>query len=231
MALKQTLAVVFITILVIALFVEDVDAARRKKKKSKAKAPKKGKAKAKGKGKAPKKNSKPCRKGSRNCPNKPGGGKNGSGNKPPSTITNPPDAFSSEILNSHNLFRSQAGIGALQWDSQLESNARNQAGTGPFMTHTPCSGVKCGQNLWAGTSGFYQPRDMVGNWVSEGPENNYVCDVLTDANWYPVGHYTQVMWAGTTRVGCAMVPREGMDYLVCNYAPAGNVLGQRPFNC
>lgn len=50
------------------------------------------------------------------------------------------------------------------------------------------------------------------------------------------GHYTQMLWAGTTRLGCGAIrydtSRPGTrgvihyEYLVCNYGPAGNVLGR-----
>ena len=44
------------------------------------------------------------------------------------------------------------------------------------------------------------------------------------------GHYTQVIWAATTRVGCGRVTctRQSQQWtlVVCNYSPRGNVLGQ-----
>jgi len=50
------------------------------------------------------------------------------------------------------------------------------------------------------------------------------------------GHYTQVVWAKTRHVGCAIQdcsPLTGAfsqgTYLVCNYGPAGNYVGQKPF--
>jgi pathogenesis-related protein 1 len=47
------------------------------------------------------------------------------------------------------------------------------------------------------------------------------------------GHYTQVVWRGTTHVGCASAgcPTDGMNATVwvCNYRPAGNVIGERPY--
>ena len=45
-----------------------------------------------------------------------------------------------------------------------------------------------------------------------------------------VGHYTQMLWANTELVGCGAV-RYNNDgqwnsvYLVCNYGPAGNIVG------
>ena len=46
-----------------------------------------------------------------------------------------------------------------------------------------------------------------------------------------VGHMTQVIWKGTTHVGCGSyycpsMLGTGATYHVCNYGPAGNVDGQ-----
>ena len=44
------------------------------------------------------------------------------------------------------------------------------------------------------------------------------------------GHYTQMVWAKTNKVGCGSIAwKEGAfikQYLVCNYGPAGNTLRQ-----
>jgi hypothetical protein len=42
-----------------------------------------------------------------------------------------------------------------------------------------------------------------------------------------VGHYTQLIWPTTREVGCAVAKGQGNDVLVCRYAPAGNVLGEK----
>ena len=43
------------------------------------------------------------------------------------------------------------------------------------------------------------------------------------------------MWSTTQRVGCFLQPRQARggswDYLVCNYSPPGNFVGQQPFQC
>ena len=52
----------------------------------------------------------------------------------------------------------------------------------------------------------------------------------TTGNWEDVGHYTQMIWRGTRRVGCALGEGAQYDYLVCRYYPAGNVYGMSPFD-
>jgi hypothetical protein len=88
-----------------------------------------------------------------------------------------------------------------------------------------------GENLWLGTESHFSPEEMVGTWIEEKshfkpgifPDNSRTGD-LDD-----VGHYTQLMWRGTERVGCAIRANGEYDILVCRYSAAGNVIGERPF--
>jgi len=46
------------------------------------------------------------------------------------------------------------------------------------------------------------------------------------------GHYTQVVWRATQKVGCALGRCAGLTYpstIVCDYGPGGNVSGQKPY--
>ena len=50
------------------------------------------------------------------------------------------------------------------------------------------------------------------------------------------GHFTQLVWAGSTSLGCAMARCNDLDVWVCNYDPPGNVDGEyeanvRPTSC
>ena len=81
-----------------------------------------------------------------------------------------------------------------------------------------------------GTRGAFSPEQMVGNWIAEkayyraGMAFPYVSRT---GNWADVAHYTQVVWRGTTHVGCAIYPSRHRDYLICRYSPPGNVDGRR----
>jgi hypothetical protein len=136
------------------------------------------------------------------------------------------------ILASHNLERARLNVPPLQWDPQLAASA---AAYGPMLAsigrlqHSPRA-MRPGQreNLWMGTRGFFSPEQMVGTWINERREfrPGVFPNVSRTGNWYDVSHYTQLIWKGTTRVGCAIHSTGRYDYLICSYSPPGNIDGR-----
>jgi hypothetical protein len=80
-----------------------------------------------------------------------------------------------------------------------------------------------------GNAGGYALEAMFDSWASEKRmlRRGVFPQVSTSADWRDIGHYTQLIWAGTERVGCAVHRTEQWDYLICRYAPVGNVVGER----
>ena len=88
-----------------------------------------------------------------------------------------------------------------------------------------------------GSAGFVIPRRGIGsgsartfgNWIAEKAyyRNGQFPNVSRTGNWADVAHYTQVVWRGTTHVGCAIYPTRNWDYLICRYSPPGNVGGRQ----
>lgn len=139
------------------------------------------------------------------------------------------------LLAAHNRERSAAGIAPLAWNAALAADAREfaaeLAATNSFGHSAEDPDNPVGENLFAGTSGYYAPEAMVGAWVEEKQHykpgifpNNSKTGKLED-----VGHYTQLMWRDTRTVGCAVVPGDDLEFLVCRYTQVGNVEGERPF--
>ena len=143
--------------------------------------------------------------------------------------------FNSRLLAAHNAERARIGVPGLSWDPGLAADARawadELAATGRFE-HSPDDPGKPlqGENLWAGTPSAFSPEAMVGLWVAEKsdyrpgifPSNSRSGDVER------VGHYTQLIWRESHRVGCASATGQREEFLVCRYSEAGNVMGQRP---
>jgi hypothetical protein len=105
------------------------------------------------------------------------------------------------------------------------------AATDEFEHAPDGDGEPQGENLFMGTRDQFAPEEMVGMWVEE--KQHFKAGIFPDnsrtGNLEDVGHYTQVMWRDTRQVGCAVVANQEYDYLVCRYAQAGNIIGERPF--
>lgn len=141
------------------------------------------------------------------------------------------------ILAQHNCARQRYGVQPLKWDWQLAADAALHA-------------ERC---VWAHASDIGQaPPTLQGEnlslaagraasvdgWLTE--ERNYACadaQCLRDQ----CGHWTQVLWHDTQRIGCArktcadVVDKSGAsigfrnaELLVCRYSPPGNYVGRQP---
>ena len=71
--------------------------------------------------------------------------------------------------------------------------------------------------------------DAVGLWVNE--KSNYDSNSNTCAAGNVCGHYTQVVWENSLRLGCGKVRCDNNrgTLIICNYDPPGNYVGQRPY--
>lgn len=138
------------------------------------------------------------------------------------------------MLKEHNAARVAVGAAPLVWSETLAADAARYAAalaeTEQFKHSTePRGAVPEGENLFMGSRGAYRYDEMARLWVNErrfyraGP----VPDISTTGRWQDVGHYTQIIWRRTTEVGCALASSRRDDYLVCRYAPPGNVVGRR----
>jgi hypothetical protein len=78
------------------------------------------------------------------------------------------------------------------------------------------------------TSGMTSPDHLVGLWIDEKRlfSPGAFPNVSRTGNWAEVAHYTQMIWKGTTHVGCATHDGGGWTYLICRYSPPGNVDGK-----
>ncbi|XP_040563888.1 venom allergen 5 [Lepeophtheirus salmonis] len=168
------------------------------------------------------------------------------------------------IITEHNKLRSTVALGnekrgvggaqppatnmnRLSWDNDLAVSAQMwalQCRTGHDKNRiTPQYNEWVGQNIAsAWSSAKSSSRDyesMIQGWYDEvkdfPPKNieKYNSEGATGV----VGHYTQLAWAATTKVGCGFImyydetqPRYPYKkVLVCNYGVGGNVLGTRMY--
>nr|2VZN_A Chain A, VENOM ALLERGEN 3 [Solenopsis invicta]2VZN_B Chain B, VENOM ALLERGEN 3 [Solenopsis invicta] len=165
------------------------------------------------------------------------------------------DAEKDAIVNKHNELRQRVASGKemrgtngpqppavkmpnLTWDPELATIAQRWANQCTFE-HDACRNVErfaVGQNIAATSSSGKNkstPNEMILLWYNEVKDfdNRWISSFPSDDNiLMKVGHYTQIVWAKTTKIGCGRIMFKEPDnwtkhYLVCNYGPAGNVLG------
>jgi hypothetical protein len=137
------------------------------------------------------------------------------------------------VVRSQNGERERLGLRDLAWDPALAaaaaSYATELAETGKWE-HSPSETRQGqGENLWMGTHAAFSPEEMVGDWVVERRlfRSGTFPNVSRSGSWHDVGHYTQLIWPTTDRVGCAVRSSADWDYLVCRYSGPGNVMGDR----
>ncbi|RJE23033.1 hypothetical protein PHISCL_04638 [Aspergillus sclerotialis] len=129
-----------------------------------------------------------------------------------------------------NTYRAQHNATSLVWNDALVSYARDWAQSCMWKhSHGPY-----GENL---AYGYPNATAAVCAWGDESIKY----DFLTPTGFTEeTGHFTQLVWKSTTDVGCAAVdcgynstpPKNGSPeraqgwYVVCEYLPAGNVVGR-----
>ncbi len=133
------------------------------------------------------------------------------------------------LLSHHNKVRADVGVGPLAWSANLAGYAQQWAEqlaiSGCRMKHRQPNAY--GENLFQGTFGAFTAVDAAKAWETE--KKDYAGGVLTDANWAPSGHYTQMVWRQTTQVGCGQAICNSTLIVACNYDPPGNFMGRKPY--
>ncbi|VYS44650.1 unnamed protein product [Arabidopsis thaliana] len=135
---------------------------------------------------------------------------------------------SREFLIAHNLVRARVGEPLFQWDGRLAAYARTWANQRVGDCRLVHSNGPYGENIfWAGKNNW-SPRDIVNVWADE--DKFYDVKGNTCEPQHMCGHYTQIVWRDSTKVGCASVDcSNGGVYAICVYNPPGNYEGENPF--
>ncbi|XP_010525741.1 PREDICTED: pathogenesis-related protein PR-1 [Tarenaya hassleriana] len=138
--------------------------------------------------------------------------------------------YESQFMNPQNAARTHLRLNPLAWDKRLERYAMwwaNQRRKDCALIH---SNGPYGENLFWGSGKNWSPVQAANGWLSEARNYNYN-DNACNGGERMCGHYTQIMWRETRRIGCARVLCDGGlgVFIICNYDPPGNFLGRRPY--
>ncbi|KAF9265945.1 PR-1-like protein [Marasmius fiardii PR-910] len=132
-----------------------------------------------------------------------------------------------ESVRAHNEHRWRYKAPPLVWDHRLYIGALEWA--------ERCDGrhstVPEGENLSSDTRQLWTIKQAVNRWMTEEHAYDYNDP---ETNFQRTGHFTQIVWKDTKRVGCAMTRCETplrfngipYQYVVCRYSPSGNVSGR-----
>jgi len=82
-----------------------------------------------------------------------------------------------------------------------------------------------GENLyWSSSGSGVSSNNAVASWYNEIYNYNFATG--TKLNDGKIGHFTQLVWDSSTKLGCGVAKSAGGTYVVSRYLPAGNTVGQ-----
>ncbi|XP_050343526.1 venom allergen 5-like [Nymphalis io] len=129
------------------------------------------------------------------------------------------------------------------WDKELAAKASKWASTNQ-LSHNPDRTIgsgrfTTGENIYmAGSTDLNWKINVdsaLQSWFDEHKDYTYGPIKISDFNGSnkAIGHYTQMAWSDSVYIGCGISENQknGMKeyYVVCNYGPPGNYLGQTPY--
>jgi len=132
----------------------------------------------------------------------------------------------------------------MSWDTTIANFAiaytTQCLGDGTLLNHNPNrnlpDGTYLGENIYATTqkvsvgssSVAAVLTQAVNDWVAEKAYYTY----STNSCSSDCEHYTQVVWANSVNLGCALVVCSNQQYsssVLCDYGPGGNYDGEKPY--
>ncbi|KAJ8257209.1 hypothetical protein GJAV_G00183090 [Gymnothorax javanicus] len=144
-----------------------------------------------------------------------------------------------DIVQVHNFFRSQvqptaSNMRKMSWDDSLAQVAARYAPKCKWEHNPELEDLDLGENLYA-TNGFFNVTKAITGWYMEHLDYTFHNDSCEKDKL--CGHYTQVVWAESVKVGCFShhcgevegLSFTGATILVCNYSPPGNFRGEWPY--
>jgi len=156
------------------------------------------------------------------------GGRRG---RAPRNCAQPHEDFDAQCLQAHNEYRAKHGAEALEMASDLTAHAQawaDKLARENIFANSKCTlegGERIGENIgmkWMwGSTARYTGQQIVDEWYAQEKDYDYSGTVIK------AGHFTQVVWKGSQELGIGKaIDKDGKILnVVCNYRPAGNMMG------
>ena len=149
-----------------------------------------------------------------------------------------------KALKVHNDARDDVGTPPLVWSEKLEKQAllyakilarkdekqnmkHSKTNDGENMTYSYSAEIRDG--IITPSISPTPLTDASVGWYEEIKDYRY-SKIKRRRIGPPIGHYTQMVWKNTKKVGIAYaVSKKGSVYVVARYFPAGNTVGEHPY--
>ncbi|KAF1801855.1 CAP domain-containing protein [Mucor lusitanicus] len=126
-----------------------------------------------------------------------------------------------QALAAHNNYRTSHHVPELKWSNKLAEHAKNVSSSCVYQLNR-MEGT--GQNI---AYGYSSMKAAIDAWYKQSAYYKYGESQPSDGK--STNSFTQVVWKGTTEVGCAATYcpnlRDSIFY-VCDYSPPGNIRGK-----
>lgn len=142
-----------------------------------------------------------------------------------------------EFVVAHNRWRRDVGVPDIKWSVELAQLAQRRANAlkrqgCPLVHDTDDFGENLLEALAYPGPPTVTPQQVVDDWASEISDYTHARNTCRPGA--ACGHYTQVVWHDSGKLGCgsaSCVQPDGWKKAiwVCKYSPPGNVLGQKPY--
>ena len=134
--------------------------------------------------------------------------------------------FDIEALDAHNKYRRKHHVPPLTLNKDLckiaQSYAERLLATNSFEhSKNKYKGNEIGENLYMCSGKVATGEMATTDWYNEIKMHNFKKDYQSET-----GHFTQVVWKGTEEVGFGVANKGSRYFVVANYYPPGNFIGQ-----
>ncbi|XP_022143879.1 pathogenesis-related protein 1A [Momordica charantia] len=137
--------------------------------------------------------------------------------------------YAREFLVAHNKVRTKVTHPPFGWDKKLARYARRWG----MKRCGDCKMIHSygpyGENLFWGALDHWTPTEVVESWASEVQFYDAQNNACSEGQM--CGHYTQIIWKDSAKIGCARVQcQSGGLLIICEYDPPGNYVNESPFD-